>query len=142
MLADILKKALADVFVFYLKTHFYHWNVEGEDFYQYHKLFGEIYQEVYGSVDLLAEQIRTLDVYAPGSLFRFAELTSITEDKIIPDNKTMASNLLVENEKVLQSLNTAYKAAENENELGISNFLQDRIQAHRKHSWFLKASVK
>lgn len=142
MLTDLLKKALADVFAFYLKTQFYHWNVEGSDFYQYHELFGDIYEEVQGSVDMLAEQIRTLDEYAPGSLKRFQELTSITEDTVIPDNVTMASNLMVENQKVIMSLTAAYKQAEQEGKLGVSNFLQDRIQAHKKHEWFLRASTK
>lgn len=142
MLTELLKKALADVFAFYLKTQYYHWNVEGEDFYQYHELFGDIYEEVQGSVDMLAEQIRTLNEYAPGSLTRFKELSTINEDTIIPDNKTMARYLLVENEKVLAILTAAYQAAEEQEELGVSNFLQDRIQAHKKHAWFLRATTK
>lgn len=142
MLTDLLKKSLADTFAFYLKTQFYHWNVEGNDFYQYHELFGDIYEEVQGSVDMLAEQIRTLDEYAPGSLSRFKELTSITEDTIIPDSTTMAKNLLVENSKVIISLTAAYKQAEQDGKLGVSNFLQDRLTAHRKHEWFLRASTK
>ena len=142
MLPDLLKTALADVFAFYLKTQFYHWNVEGNDFYQYHELFGEIYEEVQGSVDMLAEQIRTLDEYAPGSLSRFKELTTIAEDTTIPNNVVMAKNLLVENTKVINSLTAAYRQAESDGDLGISNFLQDRIQAHKKHEWFLRASTK
>lgn len=142
MLPDLLKTALADVFAFYLKTQFYHWNVEGPDFYQYHELFGDIYEEVQGSVDMLAEQIRTLNEYAPGSLTRFKELSSIVEDTVIPNNLVMAKNLLNENQKVLLSLTAAYKKAEEDGKLGISNFLQDRIQAHQKHEWFLRASTK
>lgn len=142
MLLDSLKKTLADVFAFYLKTQYYHWNVEGPDFYQYHMLFNTIYDEVQGSVDTLAEQIRTLDEYAPGSLARFKDLSSIEEDTSIPSNVDMAKRLYAENLKVLQSLNNSYSLAEQENKLGISNFLQDRIQAHEKHSWFLRASIK
>lgn len=142
MLADLLKKSLADTFAFYLKTQYYHWNVEGADFYQYHELFGDIYEEVHGSVDMLAEQIRTLDEYAPGSLTRFKELTTIAEDTTIPSSTSMARNLMNENQKVLVSLIAAYEQAESDGKLGISNFLQDRIQAHRKHEWFLRASIK
>lgn len=142
MLTDLLKTALADTFAFYLKTQYYHWNVEGPDFYQYHKLFGKIYEEVQASVDMLAEQIRTLDEYAPGSLTRFKELTTISENTTIPNNIVMAKNLLNENQKVITSLVAAYKQAEEDGKLGISNFLQDRIQAHSKHEWFLRASTK
>lgn len=141
-LANRLKVNLADTFAFYLKTHNYHWNVEGPDFYEYHKLFGEIYEEVYGSVDTMAEQIRTLDVYAPGTLGRIKELTTVTEDDKVPSPTEMAQNLFIENNKVLAGLMVGYKMAEDLGELGISNFLQDRIQAHQKHAWFLRSVGK
>lgn len=141
-LANRLKVNLADSFTLYLKAHNYHWNVEGPDFYEYHKLFGEIYQEVLGAVDTLAEQIRTLDVYAPGTLARLKELTVVTEDDKIPSPVEMAQNLYIENNKVLAGLMVGYKMAEDLGELGISNFLQDRIQAHQKHAWFLRSIGK
>ena len=141
-LATQLKAALADSFVFSLKTQFYHWNVEGPDFFQYHKLFGKIYEEVQGAVDSLAEQIRTLDIYSPGTLSRFKEISTIVEDETVPNAMVMIRNLYTENNKVIASLMTAYKMAEDMGELGISNFLQDRIQAHQKHAWFLRATGK
>lgn len=141
-LADQLKVCLADSFTFYLKAHNYHWNVEGPDFYEFHQFFGEIYQEVYGAIDTLAEQIRTLDVYAPGTLNRLKQLTSVVEDEGLPSPVVMSRNLFNENNKVLASLMSGYKMAEEMGELGISNFLQDRIQAHQKHSWFLRSVGK
>jgi starvation-inducible DNA-binding protein len=141
-LADQLKVCLSDAFTFYFKAHNYHWNVEGPDFFQYHELFGKIYEEVLGSVDTLAEQIRTLDIYAPGSLSRIKQLTSIVEDENLPSPIEMARLLFIENNKVLASLMIGYKMAEEIGELGISNFLQDRIQAHQKHAWFLRSVGK
>jgi starvation-inducible DNA-binding protein len=141
-LADQLKVCLSEAFTFYFKAHNYHWNVEGPDFYQYHQLFGTIYEEVLGSIDTLAEQIRTLDVYAPGTLARIKQLTSIIEDENIPSPVDMAKSLFVENNKVIASLLSGYKMAEELGELGISNFLQDRIQAHQKHAWFLRSVGK
>jgi starvation-inducible DNA-binding protein len=141
-LADQLKVCLSDAFTFYFKAHNYHWNVEGPDFFQYHELFGKIYEEVLGSVDTLAEQIRTLDIYAPGSLSRIKQLTSIVEDENLPSPIEMARHLFIENNKVLASLMIGYKMAEEIGELGISNFLQDRIQAHQKHAWFLRSVGK
>lgn len=142
MLADLLKVALADTFTFYLKAQNYHWNVEGINFPQYHSFLGELYQEVYGSVDTLAELIRTLDSYTPGSLARFKELTTIEEDDIVPDTMTMLRILEADNTKVRLSLTKAYQAADGTGELGIANFLQDRIQAHEKHNWMLRAATK
>ena len=142
MLIDILKTAFADTFAFYLKAQNYHWNVEGPDFPQYHDFLGKLYGEVYGAIDEMAELIRTLDSYTPGTLSRIKELTTLDESEVIPDAKTMLLNLAGDNLKVRMSLALAYHAAETAGELGVANFLQDRIQAHEKHSWMLKAVTK
>lgn len=142
MLVDLLKTAFADTFAFYLKAQNYHWNVEGANFPQYHSFLGDLYEEVYSSVDTIAELIRTLDAYAPGTLSRLKELTTIEESELIPDAKNMMLELMTDNLKVRMSLTLAYKEAETEGEAGIANFLQDRIQAHEKHSWMLKAINK
>ena len=142
MLTDSLKIALADAFTFSLKAQFYHWNVEGPDFKEYHDLFGGIYEEVGDSVDTLAELLRTIDQYAPGTLNRMKQLTTVAEDESVPSAVEMARRLYTENLKVLATLMRAYKDAEDESELGVSNYLQDRIQAHQKHSWMLKATTK
>lgn len=142
MLIDELKKVHADAFTFYLKAHFYHWNVEGPDFPQYHDFLQNLYQEVFASVDTFAELIRTLDSYAPGTLTRLKELTTIEETDDVPDAMTMISRLLQENNILRASLLTAYKTAESTGEVGISNFLQDRIQAHEKHAWMLRSILK
>ena len=142
MLVDELKKVHADAFTFYLKAHYYHWNVEGPNFPQYHDFLQNLYQEVFASVDTLAELIRTLDSYAPGTLTRLKELTSIEETDDVPDGITMMSRLLQENNILRASLLTAYRTAETSGEIGISNFLQDRIQAHEKHAWMLRSILK
>jgi starvation-inducible DNA-binding protein len=142
MLKDTLKQTLADAFTFYLKAQFYHWNVEGPDFVQYHDFLGELYEDVQGSVDTIAELIRTLDEYAPGTLRRMQELTSITESDVIPNGLEMMRNLFTENLKLLATLMTAYKDATDAGEEGIANYLQDRIQAHEKHSWMLRSIIK
>jgi len=142
MLIDELKKVHADAFTFYLKAHYYHWNVEGPNFPQYHDFLQNLYQEVFASIDTLAELIRTLDSYAPGTLTRLKELTSIEETDDIPDGMTMMSRLLQENNILRASLLTAYRTAESTGEVGISNFLQDRIQAHEKHAWMLRSILK
>ena len=142
MLIDELKKVHADAFTFYLKAHFYHWNVEGPNFPQYHDFLQNLYQEVFASVDTLAELIRTLDSYAPGTLTRLKELTTIEETDDVPDAKTMMIRLLQENNILRASLLTAYTTADTTGEVGIANFLQDRIQAHEKHSWMLRSIIK
>lgn len=142
MLIDLLKTALATNFVFFTKTQFFHWNVEGSDFIQYHEFLGELYQDVYSSIDPIAELIRTQDSYAPGTLDRFKELSTIKETDVVPGAMEMFQILLEDNKDVLASLTAAYLVAEQEKKVGISNYLQDRIQAHEKHDWMLRSILK
>lgn len=142
-LQDALKSLLADVFLFYLKGHGYHWNVEGQDFSQYHDLFGDIYADAYGSIDPIAENIRKLDDAAPFRLERLAKLAKI-EDKASSSNnaKALAKDLLAHNDKLIEQLKDAFDIANEENEQGIANFLAERIDMHQKWSWQLRASTK
>jgi len=137
-----LQKTLADVFTMYFKAHTFHWNVEGPNFPQYHNLLGDIYQEVYGSIDLLAEHIRQIDAYTPTSLKQLSGLTVVTEDETVMPALQMIKSLMDTNSMVLASLMLSYRDADAASELGLANFLQDRIAAHQKHAWMLKATLK
>jgi starvation-inducible DNA-binding protein len=141
-LVEQMKVVLADSFAFYLKAHQFHWNVEGADFPQYHDFLENLYTEVYGSVDKIAEEIRALGEYAPGSFTRFRELSSIRDNTGAPSAAEMFNELLGDNSIVLNSLMTAYRLAEEYNEIGLSNFVQDRYDAHKKHNWMIGSILK
>ena len=141
-LVQAMKKSLADTFAFYLKAQGFHWNVEGPNFPQYHALFDTIYNEVYGSIDRFAEEIRALDAYAPASFARFSELTSLEDEIQILNAQGMLAKLLADNDIVLASLEQAYELAEVAHNHGLSNFLAERQDAHKKHAWQLKATLK
>ena len=137
-----MKKVLADTFVMYFKAHTYHWNVEGADFKQYHDFFGGIYLELFEAVDNIAEHIRQLDGYAPTALMELKSYSMVSEDEEAVSAMSMINRLLDANNLLLASLMMAYKDAEAATELGLANFLQDRIAAHQKHGWMLKATTK
>lgn len=137
-----LNTLLADVVTMYFVAHGYHWNVEGQDFSQYHSLFGEVYDDVYGSIDPIAENLRKLGEYAPFNLQNFIDNRSVTFPTTKKEPQAMARALLRLNEGVLETLNTAFDEATEEKQQGIANFLADRIDHHQKWSWFLTASTK
>jgi starvation-inducible DNA-binding protein len=141
-LVESLKKALASTFAFYLKAHNYHWNVEGHSFSEYHTFLGDLYTEVFGAVDTIAEHIRTLDAYVPGSFVRFQQLSSIEDELGVPSGRAMMSKLYADNMRVLADLQAAHGIAETMGKRGIVNFLEDRIDTHEKHSWMLRSFTK
>ena len=141
-LIEIMRKALADTFAMYLKAHNYHWNVEGSNFPQYHEFFGNLYEELHGSIDPFAEEIRALDAYVPGSFSRFLELTEIEDELSIPSGVEMARRLFTDNQKVIAILNMAFKLADEFDQQGLADFIAGRLDAHKKHGWMLRSITK
>ena len=141
-LQEIMKKVLADTFALYLKAHQYHWNVEGVNFPQYHEFFGNLYEELHGAVDPIAEEIRSLDTYAPGSFTRFMELTEIEDEVTVPSGVEMARRLMTDNERVIATLNVAFKLADQLDKQGLADFIAGRIDIHNKHGWMLRSITK
>lgn len=142
MLMDQMKVVHATNFSFYLKTHFFHWNVEGPFFPQLHDLFETIYSDAWGAVDSIAEHIRAIKGYAPGSFTRFAQDSKIADQVEVIPAIDMVKMLEKDNESLIAELVSAQKSAESEGEIGLANFLQDRIDIHKKHGWMLRATSK
>jgi starvation-inducible DNA-binding protein len=141
-LVQAMRKVLANSFVFYTKALNFHWNVEGDDFPQYHEFFGKLYSEVYGSIDSTAEEIRALGEYAPGSLKRFIELSDLQEDVAVPSLDDMLVALYRDNSILINSLNQAFVEAEKQNEQGLMDYLAGRIDSHKKHAWMLRSCIR
>jgi starvation-inducible DNA-binding protein len=137
-----LQTAFASEYAFALKAQNFHWNVEGASFPQLHELFDKIYNEVYGSIDTFAEQLRALEIYAPASLAKFSMLTRVEDENSVPQERDMVEELLVDSEKMANMFKIVFSMAENNGDHGLSNFFADRQDAHKKHSWMLRSTLK
>ena len=141
-LIEAAKVVMADTFRFYLKAHYYHWNVEGPNFPQYHELFSDIYTEVWESLDGIAEQIRTMETYVPGSFGRFAELSQISDEREQVEAREMIKRLYNDNLLVLENIKLAFKAAEEAENYAFNDLMAEREAAHKKHGWMLRSTLK
>ena len=141
-LQKALKVAFASEFTYYLKAHNFHWNVEGMFFKQLHDLFGGIYEEVHGNIDDFAENIRKTGAYTPGSLERFSMLSRVDDENGVPDAKGMCAELLEDSEKMINIFKMTFKYAERLNEQGLCDFIANRMDAHQKHAWMLRSTLK
>ena len=129
-------------FALYLKSHGFHWNIEGANFPQYHDFLNGFYNEVWNQNDLIAEHIRQLDSYAPGSLERMLELADLEESQNIPIALAMMTELKRDNDRYIIHLRAGIVAAEQADEPAIGNFLQDLLGAHQKKAWMLRSIIK
>jgi starvation-inducible DNA-binding protein len=141
-LIEQLKVILGTNFGLYLKAHNYHWNVEGNDFPQYHEFLDGFYNEVFAQSDPIAEHIRYLNAYAPGSFSRFLELSVVEESTTVPDALTMMTTLKMDNDRYIMQLRAGIVLADEAGEPAVGNFLQDLLGAHQKKAWMLRSIIK
>jgi starvation-inducible DNA-binding protein len=142
-LISAIKQCMGNTFVMYFKTHGFHWNVEGIHFSQYHEFFGDLYEDLYGAVDPLAEQIRALGSYAPKNLNEIYKYATILESDIVGDTvRDMLVVLERDNLETIATLTKAFNIATKTGKQGLANFLADRLDHHEKHGWMIRASLK
>lgn len=138
-IAQGLSRLLADSYTLYLKTHNYHWNVTGPMFRTLHLMFEEQYTELAQAVDEIAERIRSLGVYAPGSYSQFQKLSSVSEETGIPKTREMIANLVQGQETTAKTARAVFPLAEKGNDEATLDLLTQRIQVHEKTAWMLRS---
>jgi starvation-inducible DNA-binding protein len=140
-IADGLSRLLADSYTLYLKTHNYHWNVEGPMFNTLHLMFEQQYTELALAVDVVAERIRALGEPAPGSYAAFAKLSTIKEEEDVPAAEAMIENLVKGQEAVVRTARSVFPAAERANDEPTADLLTQRMQIHEKNAWMLRSML-
>ena len=141
-LIQSLRTTLASNFALFLKTQMFHWNVEGENFNDYHAFWAGVYGDLYEQNDVLAEFIRQLGEYAPGSLSIYKEMTKIADEENFPKAQVMFATFLSNNDVMITLYNQLYQAAEKAEEFQISNYAAERLAAHKKHAWMARSILK
>lgn len=138
-IADGLSALLADTYTLYLKTHSFHWNVTGPMFNSLHAMFMTQYNELWMSLDVIAERIRALDHVAPGSGAQFAKLASVREETGVPDWRGMVEQLVEGHDTCARTARKVFRVAEAANDQPTADLLTVRLNAHEKTAWMLRA---
>jgi starvation-inducible DNA-binding protein len=142
MLSDNLKVLLASTQAFAIKTQNFHWNVEGSNFPQYHDFLNTLYEDVNATIDPIAEYIRILGHYTPGSLTRYVELSIIQDQVKIPRAELMFVELLQDSDMMCQLVVGMFDEASADRQQGIANFLAELQDLYSKKAWFLRSTLK
>ena len=140
-IATALQNVLNNTVVFYYAAHRAHWNIEGEDFQEYHELFSNIYEDAIAAVDPIAESIRKLQSF-PATLTESVMNSSFKDDSTITEALGLAQGILEKNTIVNASVLHAFTMATAANEQGIANLLAERDDQHKKWAWQLRSSLK
>ena len=137
-----LSKLLADTYSLYLKTHSFHWNVEGPMFQTLHVMFMAHYTEMWNALDVIAERIRALGHYAPNGYSDMAKLTTIKESKSVPKANKMIEEAIQGHEAVIKTTRSIFEAAEKAKDQTTMDVLTQRLDIHEKTAWMLRSLLK
>jgi starvation-inducible DNA-binding protein len=137
-----LSRLLADTYVVYLKTHNFHWNVEGPMFQTLHQMFMEQYTEAWNAIDLVAERIRSLGHYAPGTYREYLEFSRVKETPGVPKAEQMVRLLIEGQEAVVKTAREVLPVAEKADDQPTLDLLTQRMQVHEKNAWMLRSLLK
>ena len=141
-IAQGLSRLLADTYVVYLKTHNFHWNVEGPMFQTLHQMFMEQYTEAWNAIDLIAERIRSLGEYAPGTYREYLKLARVKETDGVPAAEEMVRLLIEGQEAVVRTARELLPLADEASDEPTLDLLTQRMQVHEKNAWMLRSLLK
>ena len=137
-----LSRLLADTYILYLKTHNFHWNVEGPMFQTLHQMFMDQYTEAWNAIDPIAERIRALGHYAPGSYKQYVKLASVKEADGVPRAEQMVRQLIEGQETVARTARSVLPVADKANDQPTLDLLTQRLDIHEKNAWMLRSLLK
>jgi starvation-inducible DNA-binding protein len=140
-IAEGLAGLLADTYTLYLKTHGYHWNVTGPRFGSLHLMFEQEYLELQAAVDVIAERIRALGSFAPGSFVELARLATVPDEQGVPADQEMVRKLAEGHQAIVRIARTLLRTAEDAGDDATADLLTERIQVHEKAAWMLRSSL-
>ena len=133
---------LVNSYTLYLKTHNYHWDMTGPMFNTLHLMFEQQYTELAAAVDQIAERIRALGAFAPGSYTEYARLTSIPEDETVQDAETMIKNLVAGQETLARQARDVMATVGESRDEPTADLLTQRMQVHEKNAWMLRSLIQ
>ena len=139
---DPLEKLLADTYTLYLKTQSYHWNVTGPMFTTLHTMFETQYMDLAAAVDEIAERIRALESFSPGSFSQFMERATVKEDTTVPKAKDMIANLVKDHEQLARSCKAVIDGAEKDSDDATADLGVRRTDVHDKAAWMLRSHLE
>ncbi len=139
--ADALKRLLGESYALYIKTHGYHWNVTGPRFQSLHDMFMAQYTELWTALDEIAERVRALGHFAPGSSAEMMEPASIPQDDGVPDAEAMIANLAQGHEAVARAARDGIQVASAAGDDVTADLMTQRATIADKTAWMLRSSL-
>jgi starvation-inducible DNA-binding protein len=142
-IAEGLSRVLADTYTLYLTTHNFHWNVTGPHFNSLHAMFMEQYTELWGATDVIAERIRALGHYAPGSYAEFSKIATVPDVPRDPPKAMEMVRILVKGHETVSRIAREFiPVAEEAGDDPTADMLTARCTVHDQTAWMLRSLLE
>lgn len=139
--AEGLSDLLSGTYRLVVKTHIYHWNVEGPLFYPIHKMTEEQYQDLFAATDVLAERIRALGQLTPMKITEVLGDHAVSEVGVELSAEDMVADLAKDNERLAHRFHALTKMSEDTNDPVTADLATQRSAVHEKNVWMLRATL-
>ncbi|MFD2541526.1 Dps family protein [Lacinutrix gracilariae] len=137
-----LNTLLADYHIYYQKLRNFHWNILGENFFDLHNKFEELYKDAQLKIDEIAERILTLRFHPMSKYSNYLKISSVEEAKSLKSDKYMVSEILKDHKIILGQMSAIIEKAEEASDEGTIDLIGSYIRQLEKASWMLEAWTK
>lgn len=128
---------VADAFALYVKTKSFHWHLSGSFFRDYHILFDEQAEQIFATIDVLAERVRKLGGTTICSISHIGRLQNIKDDEVLLEAKEMVQHLMNDNKDYVARMRKAHQICADLNDVATASLLEIFIDEGERRTWFL-----
>jgi len=137
-ITEAVNPLVADAFTLYVKTKNFHWHLYGSHFRDFHLLFDEHADQIFDSIDVMAERVRRIGGTTIRSISHIAQLQTIEDDNddLVPAGE-MIRRLLDDESHTANKIRAAIDVCDKNHDSATSNQLQDILDKTERRKWFL-----
>ncbi len=137
-ITEAINPLIADAFALFIKTKNFHWHLAGSHFRDYHLLFDEQADAIFGSIDILAERVRRIGGTTIRSISHIGHLQTIEDDndEFVPAGE-MVRRLMRDNAHMAEMQRAAIAICDQHRDPATSNALQEILDQTERRTWFL-----
>ncbi|HMO28787.1 DNA starvation/stationary phase protection protein [Enterovirga sp.] len=137
-IAEAVNKLVCDAFTLYVKTKNFHWHLSGPHFRDYHLMLDEHADQIFATIDPLAERVRKLGASTVRSIGQIKRQTSIEEnDAPFVSALDMLAELVADNKAMTKAMREAHSVCDEHDDVATASLLENFIDETERRTWFL-----
>ena len=137
-IAEAINGLVADAFALYVKTKNFHWHMSGPHFRDYHLMLDEQGEQIFATIDPLAERVRKIGAATLRSIGQISDMTRVkaNEDEGVGP-VDMLRELMADNKAMTANMRAAHEVCDEHDDIATASLLENYIDETERRTWFL-----